>query len=509
MSTSTRIIKNTGFLYAKMAITVFLSLYSTRLILNALGASDYGVFNVVGGAIAMLGFLNASMAAATQRFMSYSEGEGNIEHIKQIFNNSLILHVIIALFIGIILISLEPVLFNHLLNLESAKIIAAKWIYYFMIISTIFTIITVPYDATMNAHENMLYYSIIGIIQSFLNLGCAIMVTRVINDKLIWYGGLMAIISMFVLVIMIVYCKRKYKECSFRPTLYYDKSTMKAITSFAGWSLIGTSSSVIWGYGSNLILNNFFGTVLNAANGICGQINGQLLAFSTNMLKAVNPVIVKAEGGNNRENMFKATFSACKLSVLIFSLFAIPFVVECKPILKLWLKNVPPYTESFCILMTIQVMLEQISLPLSTAIGAVGKIKQYNIVTAIILYTEVLLIYGCFKVGFTPNSFRYIAIIGAFVLMVYKIAYCKRVCYMNLSDYLKDVLLRSSLVIVITFIFTCLLRIKISYSVFNLFIVVFISMFIFLILFYFIGLGTEEKVKVKMIFRSILQRYEK
>jgi len=306
MSTSTRIIKNTGFLYAKMAITVFISLYSTRLILNALGASDYGIFNVVGGAIAMLGFLNASMAVATQRFMSYSEGEGDIEHIKQIFNNSLILHVIIALIVGIILISLKPILFDYLLNIESAKIDAAKWIYYFMIVSTIFTIVTVPYDATMNAHENMLYYSIIGIIQSLLNLGCAIIITRVTNDKLIWYGGLMALISMFVLLIMIVYCKRKYNECLFKPIRYYDKSTMKEITSFAGWNFIGGAASIISGYGIGLVLNVFYGTIANAAQGIANQISGQLGALGSNIKKAFNPVITKSEGAGERETIKKS-----------------------------------------------------------------------------------------------------------------------------------------------------------------------------------------------------------
>ena len=236
MSTAKRVIKNTGFLYAKMGITMFISLYTTRLILNSLGASDFGVFNVVGGAIAMLGFLNAAMASATQRFMSYTEGEGNKEKQKQIFNISFVLHLMIGLFLGLILMIAGYFFFNGILNIEPERIFAAKVVYGSLIVSTMFTVMSVPYDAVLNARENMLYYSIVGIIESLLKLGVALVIVYYAGDKLILYGILMAIIPIVIMFIMRIYCHFNYEECTLSFRKYWDKSLMKEMTHFAGWN---------------------------------------------------------------------------------------------------------------------------------------------------------------------------------------------------------------------------------------------------------------------------------
>lgn len=501
MSTSTRVIKNTGFLYGKMAITVFISLYSTRLILNALGASDYGVFNVVGGAIAMLGFLNASMAAATQRFMSYNEGKGDKDKQKKIFNTAVILHMLIAILVALLLLSLKPIFFNHLLNIEPSKIYAAKWIYYFTIFSTGFTMMTVPYDAVLNAHENMLYYSVVGIIQSLLVLFVAIIVVKVDSNKLIWYGGFTAFSCILVLLIERAYCKFKYEECKFKPSIYFDIISLKEMASFAGWNLLGSSSSVIWAYGTSLLINNFFGTVVNAASGVCGQINGQLQAFSSNMLKAVNPVIVKSEGMGDRERMFRASFSACKLSVMMYAFFAVPFVVDSSFILKLWLKNVPQYTLIFCQLTVIQVLVEEISSPLSTSINAVGKIKRYNIINSIILYIEVIIIFLLFKIDGEPALFKVVCIFGALVQLIFKIWYCKVYNDMSVLSFLQDVVFRSLVVIILTLLIAEGVKHIMLPSITRLSLIVFVSVIVFMVLFYFIALTKNEKDVVKNLIK--------
>ena len=489
-----------------MGITVLISLYTTRLVLNSLGASDFGIFNVVGGAIAMLSFLNVSMAAATQRFMSYSEGEGDKEKEKMIFNCAIILHLCIALTIAIILICIKPLFFDYMLNIKPEKINAAKWIYNFTIISTVFTVMTVPYDATLNAHENMLYYSIVGIIQSILNLLVAIFITITANNKLIWYGALMAIISIIVMIIMRVYCKKKYNECVFHPHKYYNRQLFKEMTSFAGWSLFGSSAGIISGYGSNIVLNKFYGTILNATNGVCGQLNGQMLSFSNNMLKAVNPVIVKSEGSGSRPQMYKATFAACKLSVLMYSFIAIPFVIENSYILKLWLKNVPPYAGVFSQLMIIQVMIEEISLPLGTAIGAIGKIKTYNFVTSIILYSEIIALYFCFKLGMQPYMLVIIAAIVATIQTVYKVFYCCCYCNMPLKQYINGVVLRCNIVIVITFLCAFFIHSFMDVSFIRLVIVCVTSFSIFAILFYYLGLTALEKKHLNNLIKNTKQR---
>jgi O-antigen/teichoic acid export membrane protein len=506
MSILSRVIKNTGFLYVKMGITVLISLYTTRLILNSLGASDFGIFNVVGGAIAMLSFLNVSMAAATQRFMSYSEGEGNKEKERIIFNCAIILHLCIALGIGIILLCIKPLFFDYMLNIKPERIDAAKWIYNFTIISTMFTVMTVPYDATLNAHENMLYYSMVGIIQSLLTLLVAIFITITAKDKLIWYGALMATISIIVMIIMRVYCKKHYDECIFQPHKYYNKQLFKDMTSFAGWSLFGNSAGVVAGYGSNIVLNKFYGTILNATNGVCGQLNGQMLSFSNNMLKAVNPVIVKSEGSGDRFQMYKATFAACKLSILMYSFIAIPFVIENSYILKLWLKNVPPYAGIFSQLMIVQVMIEEISLPLGTAIGAIGKIKTFNFITSIVLYSEIVALYFCFKIGMQPYMLVILGTIVAAIQTIYKIFYCYRYCNMPLKQYINDVFLRCSIVIVLTFLFVLFIHSLMGVSFVRLIIVCVASFSIFAILFYYLGLTALEKTHLNSLIKNIIRR---
>ena len=213
MSVANRVIKNTGFLYAKMGITMFISLYTTRLILNALGAEDFGIFNIVAGVIAMLGFLNTSMASATQRFMSYSEGEGDSVKQMSIFNVSLTLHMAIALIVAIVLLISGYFFFNVVLNIPEERINSAHIIYYFMIASTVFTIMGVPYEAVLNAHENMLYFSIVGVIESFLKLAAAFVVVYTLSDKLIIYGALTAGITLVSTLIMRGYCHKNYQEC--------------------------------------------------------------------------------------------------------------------------------------------------------------------------------------------------------------------------------------------------------------------------------------------------------
>ncbi len=268
-----------------MGITVFISLYTTRLILESLGASDFGVFNIIGGAIVMLGFLNSTLANATQRFMSYAEGEGNLLKKKKVFNVSIVLHAGVALATGIILLIAMYPFFHGVLNIPSERVFAAKIIYLCTLLSTLLTIVNVPYDAIMNAHENMLYYSLVGIFESLLKLLVAFACVYTSSDKLILYGILMALIPFITLSIMKIYCHRKYEECVFGLHRYWDVSLVKQITSFFSWNFLTAISSLASFYGTGLVLNHFFGTVLNAAQGIANQVNGQLSNFSLNLMK--------------------------------------------------------------------------------------------------------------------------------------------------------------------------------------------------------------------------------
>ena len=442
MSTSTRVIKNTIYLYIKMIITIIVSLYTTRLILVSLGASDFGIFNVVGGAITMLGFLNSTLANATQRFMSYAEGEGEMEKKRSIFNVSLVLHIVIAFLTVLILLAAMYPLFNGIFNIEPDRINAARIVYLSFIFSTVLTIINVPYDAVMNAHENMFYYSIIGIFDALLKLGVAYTCVNTNWDKLIIYGILMASIPLITLSIMKVYCHRHYNECVIAPRRYWDSSLVKQISRFFGWNFLTAVSSLFSAQGIGVVLNHFFGSVLNAAQGIAHQVNGGLSNFSVNMMKALNPVIVKSAGAGNVDAMNRATIAGCKFSALLTMFLGIPLSIEVQYVLKIWLRDVPDWTTVFVVLQLVQSIITQMATSAATAVYAQGDIKAYAIWKSVMNAMPVFLTWVSFRMGGGP-IWLYIPMIvvwaiGGNIVIVF---YANKKCGLGVGKYINKVLL--------------------------------------------------------------------
>lgn len=500
MTTANRVIKNTGILYAKMGITMFISLYTTRLILNALGVADFGIFNIVGGAIAMLGFLNAAMAGATQRFMSYAEGEGNKDKQKSIFNVSVVLHFFIALLVGIALLIAGYFFFNGILNIPADRMYAAHMVYYFMIISTMLTVMTVPYDAVLNAHENMLYYAIVGIIESVLKLGVALVVVYTLADKLMVYGALMAGISLTVMIIMRIYCHKHYVECEFAPRKHWNKGLMKEMSNYAGWSFLDASSGIISQYGLGIVLNHFFGAILNAAQGIANQIGGQLMIFSRNMLKALNPVIVKNEGAGNRVLMLKASIMGCRFSYFLLAFLAIPFMIETPYIFKIWLKEVPEWAVVFCRLQLVRSLFEQLSINLWASISAQGQIKQFYMYKSVLNILPMLLTFLCFQYGLQPYWLYIVWIICWGILEGILIVYfAHKLCNLSIATFLKLVIMPCCLLTIGVSVVGCIPYFFFEESFIRFILTILICTTTFFILFW----SFLEKQEKKMIFQII------
>ncbi len=454
MSTSTRVIKNTVYLYFKMGLTMFVSLYTTRLILASLGASDFGIYNVVGGVIAMLCFLNTTMANATQRFMSYAEGEGRLETKRTIFNVSVIIHLAIALAtIIILLIAMYP-LFNGIFNIEADRKIAAIVVYFCLIFSTVLTIINVPYDAVMNAHENMLYYSVVGIFESLLKLAVAYFCVYTSRDKLIIYGILMAFIPLITLTIMKIYCHQHYEECVFAPKRYWNGTTVKQISVFSGWNFLTAISSLFSVQGVAVLLNHYFGPILNAAQGVAGQVNGALAGFSTNLLKALNPVIVKSAGANDIYYMNRTALTGCKYSTLLMLFFSMPLILEVDYILGLWLEKVPEWANIFVILILARSILNQMANSFGTAIYAQGDIKKYSVAKSVLYIIPLIITWVAFFKGggvmwlYIPMII--ISDIGGGFCIIY---YTNKKCDLKVEEYIKMVLLPISGTIIVMLLF--------------------------------------------------------
>lgn len=503
-STANRVIKNTGFLYAKMGITMFISLYTTRLILNSLGTSDFGIFNIVGGAIAMLGFLNAAMASATQRFMSYSEGEGNKEKQKSIFNVSFVLHLGISFVVGIALLIAGYFFFNGILNIPDDRIFAAKVVYGSLIVSTLFTVMTVPYDAAMNAHENMKYYAIVGVFESFLKLGVAFACVYTTSDKLIVYGALMACIPLITLTIMRVYCHRHYDECVIAPHRYWNKGLMKEMTSFAGWNFFGSISALVGNYGNGIVLNHFYGVTLNAATGIANQLNGQLLVLSNNMLKAVNPVITKSEGSGNRIKMLDISTTSCKFSFAMLAIIAIPFILEMPFIQKLWLKNVPTWAVLFSQLQLIRTLTEQLTISYGTAISAEGHIAKYNVCTSILNLLPVSLLYILFSLGYPPVT-MYVLNISIFGLLldVIRVYFVHKNCGLKYKNFVYNLFFPLVISVVITSFIGYIPHLLFKEGWMRLILTFFLSVISYAILFWLISMNKLEKSLVLSICKKL------
>jgi O-antigen/teichoic acid export membrane protein len=498
VSTAQRVIKNTGFLYAKMGITMFISLYTTRLILNTLGASDFGIFNIVGGAIAMLGFLNAAMASATQRFMSYSEGEGNKEKQKSIFNVSVVLHLGIALAVGIVLLVAGWFFFNGILNIAPDRISAAKVVYGSLIVSTMFTVMTVPYDAVLNAHENMLYYSIVGIVESLLKLATALVVVRAAGDKLVVYGILMACIPLITMTVMRLYCHKHYVECVIAPKRFWDKGLMKEMTSFAKWNLLGSMSSMFSFFGTGVVINYFFGTIANASQGISNQVSGQLGVLGTSIMKSINPIISKSAGAKNYNLMIKSTIYGTKIIFFVVGILFLPFLIEMPYILKLWLKTPPHEVEFFCTFLLLTNLLDQLVLFLPQAISAMGNIRKYQKVMSLLYILPLPIAAYAYYLG-APAYAMYIITASVSVIKCFCVtAFAHELCGIPFWKYLTNVVVRCLLSFGAAFALIYFLSTLMQQGIMRLIVVVFSSVVLYGFLAFFIGLSREERSYVKL-----------
>lgn len=512
MATIQRVLKNTSFLYVKMAITMFISLYTTRIILDALGASDFGIYNIVGGAIAMLGFLNGALASATQRFMSYAEGEGNMLNKKEIFNVSIILHLGISILVVLILEIAGFFFFNGILSIPDERMYSAQFIYHCAVIATVFTIQSVPYDAVMNAHENMLYYAVIGVVESLLKLLAAIIITQTSMDQLILYGILIALISLIIRVIMRVYCHRKYDECVFNPRLYFDWKLSKQMAEFAGWNATTAITSMVSQYGLGIVLNHFFGTIVNAAQGITNQISGQFGALSTNAMKALSPVITKSAGAKDYVLFYKSTTFGSKVLFFITSACFLPILINLNPILSFWLKDVPPYTQVFVWLYLIVNIIDTIAICLPIAISGVGKIKYYQLSISIIGFIPIIGSIFLFINGYEAYYVYITMIVASLMKLFVRMYFAHTVCRFSINLLFWEDIIRPVVAFVLSVLILMFINHELtieSYSLITI-IIIFITHISFYGLIYsFVGFNHKDRQYIFPIIRSLLYKIKR
>lgn len=507
MKGSKLIIKNTGILYVKTFITMGIALYSTRVILNALGATDYGLFSLIAGVIAMLTFLNNSLSGATQRYLEYNLGGGQHKKLIEVFNTSVFLHLLVGVLVVLIIEGVGYFAFEKVLTIPIDRIYAAKTIFQFMVISTFFTIISVPYDAIINAHEHMLFDSIVSIIQSLGILFIAIFIQNVTSDKLIWYGFLMASLIFLLLLIRRIYCRILYDESKVHFKKYLKKATIKEMITYASWSFFGAITSMIGAYGMVIVLNSFFGAKVNASYGIAAQLNGQISVFAGTMMKALNPQIVKSEGNGERNRMIQLSLIGSKISFFLLAFFAIPFILEAPYVLKIWLINPPEYTIIFSRLVLIVAMFSQLSIPIGNMVNAVGNIKQISVFTSLVFVMVLPITIIAFKLGLPPFYVYIIQIISEILLLVIRVHLAHKYAGMLYNRFLILLVKPVLIVTIFTFMISPSLQFILDDGFLRLFLTCFISSLVFLIGLNFWGLSNEERQYIISVFTRITTKF--
>ena len=402
MNNSERVIWNSIVLYTKIIICIVLSLWTVPIILHGLGASDYGLYSLVAGVIAMLAFLKTAMSSSTQRYLSVARGKGDTTQMNAIFNSAIMLHLIISLAIIVVLELLAPFLFGHFLNIEPERMYAGKVIYQTLLFSMFLTIMTVPFDAELNAYENMPVFAIIEVLDAILKLVVALTLQYIAWDKLIWYGIGMALIPLIDLSIKYIYTRAKYKELYITKYLLWNPVVLKQMFNFIGWNTFGALAIVGRNQGLAIILNLFFGTIMNAAYGIANQINSVMGYFSQTLRKSLHPQLMLSQGRGDYARMIRLVFTSSKFCVLVMGVIAIPLIVELPLVLKLWLTDVPQYALEFTQLILLSSLVYQMSAGLMAGILAVGKMRNYQIVISIVMLINIPIAYVLLKVGFAP-----------------------------------------------------------------------------------------------------------
>ncbi|WP_354618871.1 hypothetical protein [Sediminicola luteus] len=348
----------------------------------------------------------------------------------------------------------------------------------------------------------MFLVAVLGVLEALIKLGIALYVTNTSFDKLISYGSLMAVMAIILLLIRRVYCHLKYNEVTINVKKYFDRSLFKEMGSFAGWSFLGSSSSMIANYGQGIVLNMFFGPRVNAAQGIANQVSGQLSAFSTTMLSALNPGIAKSEGAGKRGSMLKMTAMGSKMSFFLLSFMCIPVLIEMPYILGLWLKDVPAYAVVFCRLLLIKNLIEQLSIPVSTSIKAVGNIRDFQIASSILTFFPLIISFGFFFLGYPPY-FLYVVFIGYAILnsgLIFK--YGNKYCGLALWSFIKNVVLRCVFSFLAVLLLSLIPQLVLDEDGIRLLIVTGSSGLFFIIIVYVIGFNKQEKNWLNMLLKS-------
>ena len=487
-----------------MLLLMAVSLYTSRVVLDKLGVSDYGIYNVVGGIVGMLGFLNSSMSNAVQRYLSFAMGRDDTLQINRVFNVSLLAHIIIAVFVLTVMEIAGVWYLDNYLNVPNGRLYAAQWVLQTSIITTIFSVIQVPYTAIIIAKEQMGIYAYLSILEAILKLAIVYLLVVSPFDRLISYSVLISVVQILMLLINRFYCIRKYKEVKFH--FIKDWKLLKEIVGFASWNVLGEIAWVFTGQGVNMILNVFFSPAVNAARGIADQVNGAMSKFVSNFQVALNPQIIKTYAAHEWDDTMNLVYRGTRFSYYLLFTLSFPIIIEMDKILHFWLKEVPPYTTVFCQLILIVSIIMSVTNLMAQVARAYGNIRNYQIIVSFVIFLNFPLSYLVLKIGFSPASTMVISVVIQFVLIFVRLALTKKMINFTYLEYAKQVFVPIIKVSFIASIIPVILRMSLHNCLASFFLILGISFLSVAICSYIFGMDVHERALIQ---KGIKNAYHK
>lgn len=507
MSDNKRIAKNTMFLYFRMILVMGVTLYTSRIVLRELGVSDYGVYSLVGGFVAMFGFLNAAMSSATQRYLTFDLGKKDYVRLQKTFSAALTIHLGIALTVLVFAETLGLWYVNNKMVFPPERIYAVNVVYQFSIAASLLGILQVPYNALIIARERMNIFAYISIVEVILKLAIVFMLVFFASDKLITYAILTFVVSIVIQSIYMYYCRRNYIES--RYNFEWDKEYYRELISYSGWNLFGSVASVARGQGNNVVLNLFFGTTVNAAYGIMNTVNVAINSFVTNFQTASRPQIIKLYAAGEHSKMQTLINQTSKFSFYLSLVLMAPVFINIDYILNLWLVTPPEHSALFIRIALVYTLIDTLSGSLMTGIQATGIIKTYQLVVGTLVFLNLPLTYIFLKFDIyrVPEVSLYIWLAISVISLFFRLYYLEKTQNYNLNIFYIQVLFRVALVTLVSIITGMILNKYVHVSDFVSLILqtgLYCSLMISIV--YFIGIEKNEKALIARTIKKTLHR---
>lgn len=486
-----------------MFFTMVIGLYTSRLILSSLGSTDFGLYNVVGGIVPLFSPIVATMSAASSRFLTITLGKGDKEELERIFSLSVTVQLLCALIIIILGESIGLWWFYNKMIIPDERFIAALWCYQLSILTSALSLMLVPYNASIISHERMGAFAYLSILDVILKLLICYVVIYMQFDKLIVYSTLLFLTSLLYQFINVFYCKRNFEEAKYH--FLWDKQTFKAMLSFSTWKMFGSYGYAFSSQGVNLIINMFCGPEVNAARAISMQVQSTVTRFTNNIFTAINPQITKSYAAENYTYMHTLIFASSRYSYFLFLTISLPIIVNARPLLTLWLGEVPQYSVEFTQLILISTMIDVSSNPLISSIDATGKLRMYMLSLGSILFFKCILSYLLLKIDAGVIVVFVLDGIISFILLVSRVLIAVPLIQLSVKKYIQEVLYRLSIVSISAICMAYLSTLYLTSNIANIIISSIIIVITSIISIYLLGLNRTEKQFINQKCHTLLK----